>query len=261
MNYSKDIKLESNSASYYFRYLEWDSDFFNKRSYCLDIENSILNPCAKIKESFEKCFNNSFVTIKVDTLCPKELLYFLQILGFRYIDTEICLKYNYNINIPATYNNQDKIDVDIKKVDKNKNIPCEELGSVYHLTRFHYDINIAKEKADLLWISYIKNYKPSPLNHFFIANHDDNTIGAILVNESDNKINDKNQAFIFFVSVLKPFRGKNIGSKLIQHTVNYFKTSEIATGTQAKNIKAMNFYIKNGFSIVKSTKTVLHRWS
>ena len=252
-NLSKDIKLEADGCIFYFKYLDWDSNYFKIKSYVLDVDKSILKPSTEIMNLLNSEMQDSFITLKIDSKYNRELLNFLQTAGFRYIDTEVTLKYNKK-NYKEIIKNSS---IEIKKLCKNKGLPYKELGSVYSLTRFHWDKNISKQKADLLWINYIKNYKPSPLNHIFIARYNSEVAGSILVNESS----DKKRANLFFVSVVKRFSGNKIGSQLIQYVVSYFNNPEIITETQVKNIKALNFYIKNGFSLIEETKTIMHRWS
>ncbi len=253
MNYSKDIEIKAGNAAYYFRFLKWDTDFFGKRSYILEPEKSSLIVLPPIKEMIETTFQDCFVTLKTESTCSKELLDFFQTLGFRYIDTEVTLRYSKALQDKASTDGNIKI----IKLEENKDLPYQELGSVFSLTRFHYDVHIRSDKADLLWIQYIKNYKPSPASHMFVAKLNGETVGIILVDE--NKENKT--VVLFFVSVLEKFRDKKVGSALIKHVVRYFDGYELTTGTQIRNIKAINFYIRNGFSVLAATKTVLHRWN
>lgn len=253
MSYSKDIEIKAGDACYYFRYLEWDTAFFGKESYMLDPERSTLTVSAAIKGMMEETFKNSFITVKIASEYSRELLDFLQSSGFRYIDTEVTLRYSKVLQDKASTDGNIKI----IKLEENKELPYQELGSVFSLTRFHYDVHIRSDKADLLWIQYISNYRPSPARHMFVAKFSDKTAGTILVNE--NKENKT--AVLFFVSVLEKFRDKKVGSELIKHIVRYFDGYELTTETQIRNIKAINFYIKNDFSVLAATKTVLHRWN
>jgi len=253
MGYSKDIEIKAGDACYYFKYLEWDTAFFDKESYLLDPEKSTLTVSAAMKGMMEETFKNRFITVKLASDYPRELLDFLQSSGFRYIDTEVTLRYSKTLQDKASTDGNIKI----IKLEENKDLLYQELGSAFSLTRFHYDVHIRSDKADLLWIQYIKNYRPSPTSHMFVARLNDETTGTILVNE--NKENKT--AVLFFVSVLEKFRDKKVGSALIKHVVRYFDSYELTTETQIRNIKAINFYIRNGFSLLAATKTVLHRWS
>lgn len=247
---NNDILIEDNDIYYYFKYLDWDSKFFGTNAYIVDIEKSQVGVSKKILKEISHQLNNAFVTCKLDTIISSEIINFLQTAGFKYIDTEVVLEYrNKNIKV------KDNSVVIVEKFEVNENLPYEELGSSFNLTRFHADENIIDIKADLLWINYIKNFEPDEKAHMFVAKVENKVAGAILVNLKDDI------AYIFFVSILSDFQSLGVGTKLMNEIVKNFDNYTIRTGTQVKNIPALNFYIKNGFSKIFQTNTVLHYWS
>jgi len=250
MNSSNDIIIKDEKSSFYFKYLEWDSNFFNKKSFLLDIEKSNLISSINIKNEINKKLKDSFISVKLDTNLNYEIASFLQDCGFYYIDTEVVLEFSNTIKPKLNLRDNLKIE----KLNINKNLPYEELGSAFTLTRFHTDLNIDNSLADFLWINYIKNYKPSEDKYIFIAKINEEITGAILVNVNENI------ATLFFVVVLEKYRTLGIGKELIFNVINYFNGYVLRTETQIKNIKALNFYIKSGFNTIKNTSTVLHRW-
>ncbi len=141
-----------------------------------------------------------------------------------------------------------------KKLPKNSTLSYKELGSTFSLSRFHLNAHISDKKADELWIRYLQNYQLSDDRHMFVAYIDDIDVGVVLVNVENY------EATLFYVSVLKNFQGCGVGGALIHEILKYFDGFEIYTETQAKNIAALNFYIKNGFYNIDKTFTVLHRW-
>jgi len=235
-------------AFIYMQYLDWDSNFFSKKSYNLDISKSNFNPNKNFIESFENDFSDSFISIKLDTNYDYEYVKFLQECDFKYIDTEVEL----NLNNKVVYQDDDRID--IKRIGENFDLPYEELGSSFSLTRFHTDLNIDNNKADLLWIEYLKNFTPDKNKYIYIAKIEDRYIGVILVNILEKIVN------ISYIAVIEEYRSFGIGQKLIQKVINDFSDFEIKTETQVKNIKALNFYIQNGF-MISNTYSVFHRWS
>jgi ribosomal protein S18 acetylase RimI-like enzyme len=249
MDCSKDVRLDAEGALFYFSYLEWDSVFFARRCFCLNCDMSVLKPAAEIKKQLIERLGGSFISAKIDTSCDKCLLDFMQEAGFRYIGTEVVLKY---CGSPGRVS-----DITIEKLMRNENLPYEALGASFSFTRFHSDPRISEGQADALWTAYIRNYKLSPSHHMLIARYKGEIAGAVLICEDMNHA----VAYLYFVAVLEEYRGKGIGSALVRHAARMFATSDLMTGTQIKNVPAMNFYIKNGFSSVHATRTVLHRWS
>lgn len=251
MAYSKDIKLKSGASVYYFKFLPWDTEFFGKDSFMLDTGRSKMKPSFEIKKMIEKRLKDSFVTAKIESGEDKGVIDFLQSAGFKYVDVEVVLKYAGPENRPKA-----PAGLSIEEAKKNAGLPYADLGSSFDCTRFHCDKNIAKEKADSLWVSFIRTYAPSTSRYMFIAKLDKRVVGAILA----HKEKDLKRIQLSFVAVLKEFRGRSVGAYLIQAAIDHFKGFEIVTETQAKNIRALNFYIKNGFSMIEKTKTVMHRW-
>ncbi len=249
MSCSNDIVIEDQNIRFYFEYLEWDSEFFSKKSYSLNIYKSTLGTSVLIKEEIIDKFKNCFITIKLSTSLDVSILFFLQKCGFYYVDTEIVLEYVLN-------NNSQKKDDNIKIIKKkvNSDLPYNEFGNAFSLTRFHTDINIPNLKANELWINYLKNYKLSAKKHMFTAEDKGKVVGVILVNI------EKDIAILFYVSVLKEYEGLGIGTQLMNEVLKYFKNYRIVTETQIKNINAMNYYIRNGLNKINNTLTVLHRW-
>lgn len=244
-------ELNANRSEYiYFKYLDWDSAFFGRPSFLLDVSKSNFNPSDILCSQIRKSFDGAFVTAKIDTQYDYEITYFLQKCGFYYVDTEVKLQ---NIGLPASpaYDNR----IRISELSNEDNLPLDELGKAFSLTRFHCDPHIDEVKADELWVSYIKNFKPSESKRMFIARFGNEIAGAVIVNIT------KVEVFLFFVAVIEKYRGKSIGSATIETILGGLNLSlPICTGTQAKNISAINFYIKNGFSRVVQTNTVLHYW-
>lgn len=74
--------------------------------------------------------------------------------------------------------------------------------------------------------------------------------------------NNKSDAEIGLLAVSKDFRGRNIGSALLDHSVLYAKhrsLHKVFVSTQSRNTRAMNFYMKNGFAIANKLY-VYHLW-
>ncbi|MDD3905551.1 MAG: GNAT family N-acetyltransferase [Candidatus Omnitrophica bacterium] len=255
MRYSKDIRLKIGDATLSFRYLAWDTDFFGKKSFILDLDGPCLDISDKMADTAASSLKNYFVTAKVCSSCGKGIVNFLQKAGFKYIDTEVILKYQSLRQMSAKVD--EKVgNIRVVELKDNKNLPYEELGASFTKTRFHNDVNIPPDKADRLWINYLRNYKVTPLRHIFAVTVGARVGGVILVNENKNP----RKAVLSFVAVLNDFRNTGIGSKLIGYVAKKFKTMDIFTETQVSNKAALNFYMKNGFSRMEGVKTILHRW-
>ena len=234
---------------YHFRYLEWDSKFFKRPCYFFDVRSSNITKSEKIADQIQTRLNGAFVTTKIDSSYDYNFVQAMQRSGFRYIDTEITLQFDQQPNEFRCNNT-----VEIIKPDCNKGLPYDELGSVFSLTRFHSDPHISSIKADLLWVNYVKNFVIDNDHHMYVAQVNGNVVGVVLVNIENR------QAMLFFVSVMSLYQNAGIGTTLVQQVVRNYKDLTIRTGTQVKNVQALNFYIRNGFSKIFKTCTVMHRW-
>ena len=204
------------------KYLDWDSKFFGIDSYFFEDESDLLN------------LKKGFITAKID-INNQNLINKLLNKGFYFVNVEVVLEYKGDLV-------EKKIE-NVIEIKENKNLDYEKLGSVFKCTRFHLD-NHTKNKADLLWIEYLKNFKIDNKNRMFVIKLNNKIEGVFLVKENN----------LFFVSILKKNIG--LGSKLIEFLKS--KYNYLITETQLNN-EAINFYIKNGFKI-KESKIILHRW-
>ncbi len=255
----RDILIKDEKSSIYFKHLEWDTDFFARPCFFFDAGRTLFKGHFVSKHVASKhiisALEGSFTTAKIDTSMPHALVETFEDAGFRYILTEVTLEF---FGRPADKNSEGADykhdDVEIRKLDSVESLPFEDFGRSYSLTRFHIDNRVGFEKAQLLWVEYIRNYKPGARNHIFAAFINGEAAGVILANDNDDHI------ALFFVSVVEKFRGLKIGSKLIKEVTKFFNGRKILTGTQTNNVKALNFYISNGFTRVESTKTIMHKW-
>jgi len=247
--YSRNLFLKymSNGQKFiYLKSLKWDTEFFERPSFLLDVDKSNFIPNYDIQKEIFDNLSNSFISVKLDTKINYEYINFLQNCGFLYIDTEVQLEYR-GIDKRA------KPLIDIERLNTNENLPYESLGSSFSLTRFHTDLHVDNNNADLLWVEYLRNFKPSENKSLYVAKVNKKVVGTVLVNRIGDIVN------LFFIAVLDEHRNLGVGKDLINRVLDDYKEFKIQTETQVKNIKALNFYIQNGF-FVKNSFSVLHRW-
>ncbi|MCX5713278.1 MAG: hypothetical protein NT033_00355, partial [Candidatus Omnitrophica bacterium] len=165
-----------------------------KPAYLLVPEQSILKPHPSIAKAMAKYFKKTFITAKLPTSTNPRVISFLCDAGFRYIDTEIILQYRGDTvrELRRKDNN-----LTIRMLSENKGLAYTQFGSSFTLTRFHRDPNIAVDKANQVWIEYLKNYILSPQRNIFVACYGKKIIAVFLVNL--NK--EKRKAYLFYVSL------------------------------------------------------------
>jgi GNAT superfamily N-acetyltransferase len=242
------------------KYLEWDSEFFDRPCYTLDTKSSSVPETMPKRSQLEKMANllpPITVWAKLPPSSPQFLISALQALGAEYIETEITLRHD------QKRRNLDPIPgVKIYRSDSIKGrFDIECLGNGFSLTRFHMDPRIPKEKADELWISYIKNYQISEHRHAFLVESQDIIVGVHLVHETHLEGKRVNR---FDLTVLREdMRFKGLGSLLYQTAIDWCLDTgyEAVLSTQHRNVSAIQFFQKNGFSFLESAHSVFHLWT
>ncbi|MFA5147264.1 MAG: GNAT family N-acetyltransferase [Candidatus Omnitrophota bacterium] len=256
----KDLTITDKGNRLRFKFLDWDTRFFGVNSFTLDARGLVLRPDSGrfLARSLRSLKGPSFVTAKIPDDAPRHVIDLLSDAGFRYMNTEVTLEY---VRRP-----EDGLTGRIPgglSIEKASVMPRDAylLGKEFRLTRFHMDENITRAKSDGVWTEYIKNFRPGRASHVFIAKARHETAGIILVNRSAQEGEYVNN--LFFVAIKKKFRAKGAGRALIRRSLKWCagQGGTVTVGTQANNVGALNFYMKNGFTKVRGTKTVLHRWS
>ena len=245
----RDIVLAGEQGVYFFKYLAWDSRFFGCPCYRLESKHSRLTASSDMVSLIKSKLKGAFVTAKINTALDYRVPSIFMEGGFRYIDTEITLEAP-----PGDLPSQQDSAIRIAGPEPKLSLPCEELGSTFSMTRFHTDPNIKPEKANRLWINYLKNYTIDDHHPMHAALVKDEVAGVVLANIKPTHV------MLFFVAVRPEFGSQGIGSLLVRHVIGRYRGRPIRTETQVKNHQAINFYIKNGFKTVRATHTVLHRW-
>lgn len=239
--------MEKKSEFMYMRYLDFDTDFFEKPSFMIDLEKSHFTPKVEIENEFKKYFQDSFISMKATQTVKHELLIFLQECGLYFVDTEIKLK----CKKPKAVRNG----LEVLVIDDIKELDIDAFDSVFGHSRFHIDTHIPKDKADEQWRRYLENFTVDDNHKIYLAIVDGRQAAYISAHI------DQEEAYLFSVAVSEAFRGQGVGSDLIQSVLSELVSQgfTVFTGTYARNIQAVKFYMKNGFDI-EEFKYVYHKY-
>ena len=246
-----DVVVEADGGRLHFRHLEWDTAFFGRPSYILDPDRSSMRASALLGAAASKALRGAFATVRVDSAADPAPLLMLQSNGFYYVDTSVTLRLDPNAGLPAL---PDDLTVRVEELVENRNLPYQELGSVFTMTRFHFDPHVGKERADKLWVEYLRNFRLSASARLFAAYCDESVAGAMTV------VGRGESMALSFVSVLDAHRGRHVGARILRAIGAACGSRELLTETQIRNVAALNFYVRNGFRQVRASRTVLHFW-
>jgi dTDP-4-amino-4,6-dideoxy-D-galactose acyltransferase len=116
--------------------------------------------------------------------------------------------------------------------------------SLFTDSRFYHDPFFSKKEADTLFQAWIENSVLGDAADIFYYVPDKGFITCKKMNAKTGEIK--------LIGVEKKFRSKGVGSLLMEKAVEWFKAHDIAVvnvRTQLKNMDAVNFYVKLGFSL------------
>ena len=214
------------------KYLEWDSEFFNKEIYRLDLEKGI-----NLEE-----LNSITQKIKCDLL-------------YLFLKQELSTQSNENFFLA------DKKIIFEKNIDPTEHqtispsiIPTYVLTSHLHelallsgiYSRFKLDTRLDFKFGDLykLWIE--KSVSREMASEVFVYKEGEVDVGFVTIKKNENI------GIIGLIAVNEMYHSKNIGSLLLQ-AVEYWCLNNdiniIEVATQLDNNKACHFYRKNGFDV------------
>lgn len=239
-----------NDMNYSCKKLKWDSDRCS-----FDVYEILLYE--EIDEEIWENLNNQIQSAK--------LVYIKNKTANRVNSKLIAVKTNailYDTNISFEHDLRSKILV-LEELSNNHSIvECSDFNwDITDLLSFSDSRFIKDEKLNLIlndsiYCDWITNSKNKDDKRFLIYQINKKPVGFILFKIKNDLIT------IELIAVNEEHQKHSIGTRMIKYlkvkAIN-MKAQKIDVGTQICNIKAINFYIKNGFS-VKHTTDIYHWW-
>ena len=227
-----------------FKELVWDSKKLNKKVYSIEFKKNL-------KENEMHHLLNS---------CKKGLYYFKNPTNLRKNSNKIALKTNATLYDTNILFQSKKIK---SKFDSNENFKYTENKYInlnydklnFKFSRFYKD-NKLKDEMGSVYKDWISNSINKKNKSFLVCKKGDKEVAFLLYKLI------RNDYIIELLFVRKEYQKLGIGTNLIEllrENANKNKINNIYVGTQVSNIRAINFYIKNGF-IVKKTIDIYHWW-
>lgn len=244
------------------KYLDWDSNIFNKKIGLFNICYGKLNK--HTSKLIMDTVNQFCVEEKYECIFAKVgpddyyTMHMLENVGYNLMDTIV------------TFKKKIKKDEKIYKNDKYTTILLDEsdineviniIDNLYSYGRFFQDEHLDNNKTNEFYKKWIINE---------IRNTNIDVIG---IKENDRllgfasckyQLNSKNEleGVISLVGISKLYQGLGIGKILMDLVFNHFiekKVNEVYVGTQINNIEAINLYLSKKFKIRSSVNT-FHKW-
>lgn len=234
------------------RKLDWDTEFFKKKMGVL-----ALDGCsgANLADELEAAKNDRYKYILCQLKSPEAAnIHLLESHGFYLVDIGVTWFAGVNDCIPFASLKSPGHTVTVA-VATVENIPMlKKLShSLFVDSRFYNDPFFSREDADNLHAAWLENSVLGKAAN--IVFHVEGK-GFITCKLADGV------GEIALIGVKKECRGEGIGLRLVDSSIKWFlsrNVENIRVKTQLKNIGAMNFYRKLGFSIDRYDMTLAYR--
>lgn len=223
--------------------LKWDTDFFGYKVGKLLLNDNNLDENLLINNDFKLIYLFSNEPLS-EALVKKHNLFLS--------DEKIDLITNVSNLTYNKFENENLVELNI--LDDNLLDLTFQSG---HFSRFKIDSNFKNNEFETLYTAWIEQ----SISH----ENADKVIGFSINNKVVGFITFvlKNNMFdIGLIAVNEQHRSLKIGKQLLAYVFNYSlskKVDFVTVTTQNKNQGALNFYLKNGFSINKTTY-IYHLW-
>jgi dTDP-4-amino-4,6-dideoxy-D-galactose acyltransferase len=223
--------------------LIWDSKLLNRKIGELKIASESL---PQIETALGEAKKDEFKYIICKLQAQQTaLITLLESLGFYLSDIGVTWEVKSDKFLYKNMNESSAM-IKIIKIATEKDIYMlkEMVKSLFLESRFYNDPFFSKEEADNIYQMWIENSVMG--NVADIVFHIPN-MGFVTCKKSTHSAGE-----IVLIGVKKDFRGKGIGTILIEEAIKWFRMQGInfvSVRTQLKNLNSMNFYVSLGFYI------------
>lgn len=171
------------------------------------------------------------------------IIHALEKSGYMLVDGLISLETTINIAKKDTNNH-------VRRATEDDLMSLLEIaGEVFNVTRYYHDPIIPKDKADLMYKTWVKNTLEGKFGDMILLWEEKKVFGLITLDKKGQ---------VPLVGVSKEARGKGIARELVESALNQFRDwgiKKILVETQMTNIPALSLYQSCGFKIADSHLT------
>lgn len=224
----------------FLKNLPWDTKFFSFK-----MANLVLNDEANLKNLDNLVQRNKIKFVQCCLEVEKiKQINTLEKNGFNFAD----LKISYSLNLKGKKYQRAK---NIKRATKEDLPKLKKIAAaVFDQSRFYHP-GFNPRKAGKLYELWLENSIRGVFDDFCYKIEDSatRTVGFIT-----GKSTSKNFARIGLIGVAKNFQSQGFGKLLLDTLCHFYQQRSkkyLEVATQGKNIKANNFYLKNGFLLCK----------
>lgn len=241
-----------NGDRYNFRDLEWDTQYFNKKSCRIDMYKKIEQEDISNIETIIRTYQ--FITITNSKGNSFNNNYIGNNLKAFLTDVNVQLKKEIIATSIDKYDSNMEVENNKKYDEKLLNL----VDGIFENSRFLNDHNIKVEKANGMYKKWIENSFNKSNKYFITYKLKGEIVGFILFSNKNDK-----ELTIELIGVNDKLVGNGLGKKLMKRLDSYALDNGynvINVGTQIENINALNFYITFGYRI-SDIRYIYHLWN
>ncbi|HVP22074.1 MAG TPA: GNAT family N-acetyltransferase [Anaerolineaceae bacterium] len=234
------------------KYLEWDSEFFQRRIGRLTESRLTTDVMTRVNEwAARERIDCLYFLADVNEVNSIRLA---EDNGFHCVDIRVTLEHR--IDPGSTANNQFAENVRLVKPEDQPVLSAISRNN-YLNSRFYADPNFPARRVDDMYEVWTQNSINGQAGAVLVAEFDKRPVGYItclLLNDGSGNIG--------LVAVDPNYQGKSIGRALMESSLAWFrskKVSSVSIVTQGSNIRAQRLNQKCGF-YTKSMQIWFHRW-
>lgn len=240
------------AAASYCEFLEWDSNFFNRR--IARVTSNRLDG-HKTKNIIEWCHNHNidclyFLADADDDLTVR----IAEAHRFHFVDIRVSFEKQLDGAPP-----QAEADAELIRPATLDDIPTLQgiARACYRHTRFYYDTHFPVRQADALYETWIEKSCKGYADIVFVAQAQGKPAGYLSCH-----LPDASTGQIGLVGVRSDSSGLGLGQALVNHALSWFaqqNVRRVRVATQARNSQAQRLYERCGF-LTQSFQLWYHRW-
>jgi len=241
------------SANRICEYLEWDSQFFERRiaranvSYLSDEVVAEINIWCRLHDV--ECLY--FLASSADQRTVK----LAQENAFRFVDVRVTLDLQRGKPCEGSDN---RSGLRLRNAVESDIPALRALArNGYRDSRFYYDGNFPSRQCDELYETWIENSCRGWASNVLVAGEGEDVDGYLTCH-----LPNSGSGQIGLVGVSEKAQGKGIGKDLVSHAIGWFVRQgieDISVVTQGRNVRAQRLYQSCGFA-TRSVELWFHRW-
>jgi len=238
--------------------LPWESEVLQRKSGAFKAwwaAGSYLDQRVSLVRVFSACLKDCrehdirFLSMRLSE-DDRTALHAAESVGFKVLESYLTFRHPTAVSLPLDGR------VRLARIEEMEAV-AELASRAFRYNRFMSDSLIPDNLARHSRSEWVRNGFKGRADAIYVAEEDGQMAGFLLL-RSKTSDDGKKVGIIDLIAVDQEFAGKRLGLGLVAASIHHYhqEAEIIEVGTQAKNVPAINLYIKAGFRVTKSEFTL-----